>query len=195
MGGNIKQSYIIRRNCYLGLMSIKEYRQCKIWRPDMELNIRQMNYDEAKQISKWVYKEPYAIYSMDESDNCINELLNGYYFSVLDRENNLIGYYCFGEVAQVPVGNRFGVYDFKDITDVGLGIRPNLCDQGLGLNFFSSGLDFARNKLSAKGFRLTVAAFNQRAIKVYQQLGFKKINSFERISEIGKTEFWVMILC
>ncbi|MFL0269360.1 GNAT family N-acetyltransferase [Candidatus Clostridium radicumherbarum] len=160
----------------------------------MELNIKQMHYDEAKQISKWVYKEPYSIYSMDGSDNCIDELLNGTYFSVSDRENNLLGYYCFGESAQVPVGNQFGVYDCKDITDVGLGISPNLCGQGLGLKFFNSGLDFARNNLSAKGFRLTVAAFNQRAIKVYQRAGFEKVNSFERKMETGKIDFLVMIL-
>jgi Acetyltransferases len=160
----------------------------------MELNIKQMNYNEAKQISKWVYKKPYSIYSMDGSDNCIDELLNGTYFSVSDRENNLLGYYCFGESAQVPVGNQFGVYDCNDITDVGLGISPNLCGQGLGLKFFNSGLDFARNKLSAKGFRLTVAAFNQRAIKVYQRAGFEKVNSFERKMETGKIDFLVMIL-
>jgi len=116
----------------------------------MELDIKQMNYDEAKQISNWVYKGPYSIYSMDESDDGINELLNGYYFSVSDRENNFLGYYCFGESAQVPVGKRFGVYDSNDITDVGLGIKPNLCDQGLGFDFFSSGLDFARKELLAK---------------------------------------------
>jgi len=161
----------------------------------MELNIKQMNYDEAKEISKWIYKDSYSIYSMDESDDCINELLNGQYFSVSDRENNLVGYYCFGESAQVPIGNQFGVYDSKDFTDIGLGIKPDLCGQGLGFNFLNSGLDFARNKLWAKGFRLTVAAFNQRAIKVYQRIGFKKVNSFERISESGKIEFLVMILC
>lgn len=123
---------------------------------------------------------------MNESDDCIGELLNGTYFSVSDRENNLIGYYCFGESAQVPVGNQFGVYDCKDITDIGLGIKPNLCGQGLGLKFFSSGLDFARNNLSAKWFRLTVAAFNQRAIKVYERAGFEKVNSFQRITDTGK---------
>ncbi|WP_182629375.1 GNAT family N-acetyltransferase [Clostridium chromiireducens] len=53
----------------------------------------------------------------------------------------------------------------------------------------SSGLDFARNKLLAKEFRLTVASFNQRAIKIYQRLGFKKVNYFERISEFGKAAF------
>lgn len=161
----------------------------------MELNVKQMNYNEAKQISKWIYKEPYSIYSMDGSDNCIDELLNGTYFSASDEENNLIGYYCFGESAQVPVGNQFGAYNCKDIIDIGLGINPNLCGQGLGLKFFNSGLDYARNNLSAKRFRLTVATFNQRAIKVYQKAGFEKSNSFERITKTGKIDFWVMILC
>ena len=55
-------------------------------------------------------------------------------------------------------------------------------------------LDFARKELLTKRFRLTIATFNKRAIKVYERVGFKKIDSFERISEIGKTEFWVMIL-
>lgn len=56
---------------------------------NMELNIKQMNYNEAKQISKWIYKEPYSIYSMDESENCINELLNGYYYSVSEEKTIL----------------------------------------------------------------------------------------------------------
>jgi RimJ/RimL family protein N-acetyltransferase len=160
----------------------------------MELHIKQMNHDEAKQISKWIYEEPYSIYSMDESDSEINELLNGCYFSVLNSENNLIGYYCFGEAAQVPAGNQFGVYDSEDIIDIGLGIKPNLCGKGLGFNFFSNGLDFARNKLLANKFRLTVASFNKRAIKVYERAGFRKVNSFNRVSNNQEVEFWVMIL-
>ena len=160
----------------------------------MGLNIKQMSYDNAKEISKWVYKEPYSIYSMDESDDCINELLNGEYFSVSDKDNNLVGYYCFGKSAQVPVGNKFGVYDLKDIADIGLGIKPDMCGKGLGFRFLSGCLDFARNAQSTKDFRLTVAAFNQRAIKVYERAGFKKVSSFERISDSGKIEFWVMVL-
>ncbi|SHJ82454.1 Ribosomal protein S18 acetylase RimI [Clostridium cavendishii DSM 21758] len=159
----------------------------------MKMNIEPMNYDGAKQISKWIYKEPYSIYSMDGSENCISELLNGTYFLVSDEENNIIGYYCFGESAQVPVENKFGVYNCKDIIDIGLGIKPNLCGQGIGLEFLSNGLNFANNKLSVKRIRLTVAAFNQRAIKVYKSAGFEKINSFVRISETEEVEFWVML--
>lgn len=158
----------------------------------MELNIKPMNCDEAKQISKWVYKEQYSIYSMDGSEECINELLNGWYFSASDTKNALVGYYCFGEAAQVPAGNQFEVYASKDFIDIGLGIKPDLCGHGFGADFLTNGLEFAKKKLSVNGFRLTVAAFNKRAIKVYEKAGFKKVNSFYRISDAGKTEFWVM---
>ncbi len=160
----------------------------------MELKIAHMHYNEAKQISKWIYKAPYSIYSMDGSDDCINELIQENYYSVTDENNHLIGYYCFGESAQVPAGKHFSIYDSNDLTDIGLGINPDLCGQGLGLNFLHKGLVFARTNFSTKRFRLTVAAFNHRAINVYQKAGFEKCNSFTRIIENSKTEFLVMSL-
>lgn len=160
----------------------------------MKYNIIQMDIESAKEISKWIYEEPYFIYSMEESDEDIDELLNGFYFAVRDEANNLLGYYCFKESAQVPVGKQFGVYNDKDFTDIGLGIKPSLCGQGLGTNFLNHGLTFALKELAAVKFRLTVAAFNERAIKVYERIGFRKVDSFVRVSLDGEMEFWVMIL-
>lgn len=160
-----------------------------------DLKIEQMDYDKAKQISKWTYDEPYSIYSMEESENCIDELLSGLYFSAVDEAKNLIGYYCFGKAAQVPAGNQFGVYSDKKFMDIGLGIKPNLCGQGIGLYFLNKGLEYGKNKLNVKEIRLTVAVFNSRAIKVYEKAGFKKVDSFRRISQCGETEFLVMVLC
>lgn len=160
----------------------------------MKFNIQLMNYEQAKQISKWTYKEPYSIYSMVENGECVNELLNGSYFSVLDTKNQIVGYFCFGDSAKVPAGNKYGAYELKDIIDIGLGIIPDLCGQGIGYDFLKAGLDFAKNKFAIRKFRLTVAAFNVRAIIVYTKLGFKKISSFERISGFEKTKFIVMNL-
>lgn len=160
----------------------------------MKFSTNKMNSDEAKEISKWTYQEPYSMYNMDEGDSCINELLNDSYFSVKDEYNNLIGFYCLGVSAQVPAGKQFGVYNDNHFTDIGLGIKPSFCSQGLGFNFLCYGLEFAQNKLSITGFRLTVAAFNKRAIKIYERIGFKKVNSFIRLLEKEETEFWIMTL-
>jgi [ribosomal protein S18]-alanine N-acetyltransferase len=160
----------------------------------MEFIIEKMNYDRAKQISEWAYQEPYSIYCMDGSDECINELLDCLYYTVTDDKNNIVGYYCFGEAAQVPVGRQFGVYSDNDKTDIGLGINPNLCGKGLGYDFLKNGMSFASDQLSIKEFRLTVAVFNQRAIKVYERLGFRKVASFMRAIENSTIEFIVMIL-
>lgn len=158
------------------------------------MKISQMNWEQANQISNWGYEEPYEIYSMDGSDECINELLNFNYFSVTDDEEKLIGYFCYGEAAQVPAGRKFDVYDDTNLVDIGLGIKPELCSKGLGNEFLLMGIEFGRNMLSIKRFRLTVAAFNERAIKVYQRVGFEKIDSFVRVTDQNELEFWVMIL-
>ncbi len=160
----------------------------------MEYDVKQMDREHGVLISKWIYKEPFSIYSMDGSEECLNELLHGFYFMVNDEDKNLIGYLCFGASARVPAGNLFEVYNDKDCMDIGLGINPALCGQGLGKNFMSCGLDYARRFLAAKRFRLTVASFNTRAVKVYESVGFRKITSFVRKSDGGEVEFWVMTL-
>lgn len=160
----------------------------------MKLNIKQMNYEEANQICKWIYDKQYSIYSMEDSDACREEFLSGMYFSATNLENKLIGYYCFGTASQVPAGKEIGVYEEKAFIDIGLGIRSDLCGKTLGFDFFTNGLEYARKQFASKGFRLTVATFNERAIKVYERIGFKKVNSFKRVSENGDTEFCVMTI-
>ncbi len=160
----------------------------------MNYNIRKMNFHNAKEICNWIYPEPYSIYNLDDSDECLYELLNETYYSVLDEANHLLGYYCFGKAAQIPIAKDFGLYDDENLLDIGLGMNPNLCGQSLGYDFFKTGIEFATNQSSFKGFRLTVADFNHRAIKVYERIGFKEIGRFSRNFEILKMDFIVMVL-
>jgi len=151
-----------------------------------------MSKGHAIDISNWTYEEPYNIYNGNTSDEFIQELLEGSYFVVLDEKSKLVGFYCFGPAAQVPVGNQYRAYDDTGFIDIGLGIRPDFCGKGKGYDFFLKGLEFVQKRFLAKKFRLTVASFNKRAIRVYERIGFRKTAAFERKKLDENMTFLVM---
>lgn len=155
----------------------------------MSFNIEKMNYEFAKSIIKWSYPKPYDIYNMENSEESLNELLSGSYFSVT-LDNQLVGFFCYGEFAQIPIKEALSFYNDNNFLDIGLGLNPDLCNRGYGVKFVLAGMNYAINRFSLKQFRLTVASFNQRAIKVYQRVGFKIEESFIRPSDMK--EFYIM---
>ena len=71
-------------------------------------------------------------------------------------------------------GDTIGFYYFEERPpdlDYGLGLRPDLTGQGLGLEFFLAGLAFAHERYRPERVRLHVAAFNERARRVYERAG------------------------
>ncbi|MED4585234.1 GNAT family protein [Brevibacillus choshinensis] len=63
--------------------------------------------------------------------------------------------------------------------DIGLGMKPELTGQGFGQAFLKWGIDFALQHYSPSQLRLSVAAFNQRAIRQYSKVGFREVGSFQ----------------
>lgn len=72
---------------------------------------------------------------------------------------------------------------------MGWGLNPKLCGKGLGKKFVSQCVDFAAKEYDYKGefVRCGVAAFNKRAIKVYERLGFETFRTCE--GEIANEKF------
>jgi RimJ/RimL family protein N-acetyltransferase len=138
---------------------------------------RPITASDAEEISRWRYPEPYATYNGDPASvpGLLDPRYN--YHAVTGPDGELVGYFCFGADATVPAGRKLGLYD-EGALDVGLGMRPDLTGHGLGLGFMQAGLRFARQTFSPPAFRLTVAAFNGRAVKVYEAAGFEVIRSF-----------------
>ena len=114
------------------------------------------------------------------------------YHSVYDERGGLVGYFCFGEDARVTAGRQLGVYDKEPALDVGLGMRPDLTGRGLGTEFVHAGLRFPTENLSPLGFRLTVAASNLRAIRVYERVGFEPVETFGSRTPDGGLEWLLM---
>ncbi|AFS70478.1 GNAT family N-acetyltransferase [Exiguobacterium antarcticum] len=134
-----------------------------------------MTFEHATAILKWTYLSPYDFYNMEVSDEAYAELLDGSYQAVVNQEQ-LVGFFCTGRSAQVPAGLQFGLYA-DDYLDIGLGRHPELTGQGTGFTFCSFVLDTAKSQTSLP-LRLTVATFNERAIHLYEQLGFRQQSTF-----------------
>ena len=125
--------------------------------------------------SAWRYEPAYAFYDSAEDPVTNPER----YFAARDDEGELIGFYYFE-----PNG---------DVLDYGLGLRPDLTGRGLGLDFFRAGLEFGRERYRPRLIRLHVAAFNERAIKVYERAGFHEVSRHIRtFDRWGDVEFVTM---
>ncbi|WP_258377592.1 GNAT family N-acetyltransferase [Paenibacillus illinoisensis] len=148
-----------------------------------------MTKDRALQISKWQYEYPYSMYNMDSSEDSILELMNGEYYYALDEHDDLIGFICVGESARVLGGYTAGIYTDLRKLDMGLGLKPDLAGNGRGQEFLSQVLSFLNNQFSGREYQLVVAAFNERAIKVYERIGFVKETHFMSKYEEKELEF------
>ena len=153
----------------------------------MQLKIKPMNEERAKAILGWQYEQPYNFYNNELTAEALQEMLDGSYYSLVDEQNALIGFFCTGANAQVPIGHQFGVYT-ENFIDMGVGMHPNLVGKGNGFDFCTQVISFIRAE-SSKPVRLTVATFNKRAIRLYEKLGFIPEKSFRTDS----AEFETMV--
>ncbi len=144
-----------------------------------------MTQKQAEQIAyTWKYDGKYAFYDMtaDEEDleEFIDESQRGNTTYAVYKEDEMIGFYTFNVL---PDGN----------IDIGLGMKPFLTGKGEGLRFTKAGLDFAISTFSAKTFTLSVATFNERAIKVYKKIGFMPMGTFIQQTNGSSYEFMKMM--
>jgi RimJ/RimL family protein N-acetyltransferase len=138
-----------------------------------------MDEAAARDIIAWRYEAPYDVYNLGLEDeeqvvSCFLDPANAYY-AIFGRQRTLAAYCCFGAEGQVPGG------DYSDSAlDMGLGVRPDLTGQGLGGTFVGAILRFAQGELAPAAFRVTVAEFNERALRVWKRAGFQPAQRFKR---------------
>ena len=142
----------------------------------MEIEINPASAEAHELMASWRYPPPYDFYDGD-----IDPVLNPErFFEARDEAGELIGFYYFEP-------------NPPDL-DYGLGLRPDLTGQGLGLDFFRAGLAFARERYRPQRVYLHVAEFNERARRVYERAGFSVVSSHVRtFDRFGEVTFLTMV--
>lgn len=148
---------------------------------------------DARVVLGWRYEGIYAAYNANPARlaDGIATLLDpaNAYLVARTPDGELVGFCCFGAEARVPGGD----YTNPPALDVGLGLRPDLTGGGRGAAFVRAVLDEGARRHDPPRFRLTVAAFNERARRVYERVGFRPLARFRRGGEPDGLEFLVMI--
>ncbi|SET52857.1 ribosomal-protein-alanine N-acetyltransferase [Salinibacillus kushneri] len=143
-----------------------------------------MTQEQAEHIAyKWHYDGIYSFYDMEADQEDLAEFLDsnkrGYSMFAVTKENDLVGFFSANQVGE-------------DNVDIGFGMRPDLTGRGYGYHFLQTGLEFVIEIYHPKIITLSVATFNQRAIKLYKKLGFKEVQTFMQNTNGGEYEFLKM---
>jgi ribosomal-protein-alanine N-acetyltransferase len=141
-----------------------------------------MDPASARAISAWHYDPPYELYNVapERIEKEVQALLDpqNAYYAMFDEGGSLVANCCFGRDAQVSGGDYSA-----DALDIGLGVRPDQTGQGRGHTYVDAVLDLARHTYAPTAFRVTVAAFNGRALRVWGRAGFRPVSEFARTSD------------
>ena len=132
-------------------------------------------------MASWRYPEPYAFYDWDSDPDDLAELLDrgarerGGYHAVEGDGAELIGFVA----CTLDDG----------VAQLGLGLRPDCTGRGLGAAFLSAALGWAYELYAPTEFTLWVAAFNRRAITVYERAGFQIVRTFRHRTNGAEWDF------
>ena len=157
----------------------------------MKIDYRPADKKSAPEFVKWQYEPPYDVYNcpLEEVEKAIqyNTDPENNVYAMFNQDGKLIGYCSYGKDAQVPGGDYS-----EDALDIGLMIKPELTGQGLGTILAGGTIQDGIDKYAPAKLRVTIAAFNKRAIRTWEKIGFQHIQTFKRDGD--GMEFIIMTL-
>ena len=159
----------------MGSAPARAVRLCGVTVP--EFTIRPMTAADAHAVAAWRYPGEYSFYDASADPDDLAELLDPAQWGQR--------YFAADEITQHELTGFLEVTLTGREAEIGLGLRPDLTGRGAGESFVRTCLRFASAALGAQSYTLTVAAFNRRAITVYERAGFQEVECFEHFTNGG----------
>ena len=152
------------------------------------MQLGKMTEQEAKAVTEWHYPPPYDVYRWPAWSDMLRDgreladpdIRAAQYLSVRDSRNeSLIGY-----VQLFPLDRA---------VRIGIGLRPDLCDQGLGTPIIKLAVEEASRRQPGAEIDLEVEEWNKRAIRAYEKAGFAIADEYTRRATHGPVQLYCMV--
>lgn len=143
--------------------------------PDGSLRCRPLLAEDLLSLQSWRHAGAASFYDLrpgDEERAALALSSESPHFVLLDAAGATVGYFCVGPAARVA-GGRYAT----QAVDVGLVLRPDLAGAGRGRAWTPAVLAFAAARYG-RPLRVTVAAWNQPALRLAAGLGFRVTGGF-----------------
>lgn len=146
---------------------------------NMQISYRSVDEKSAREFLAWQYEPPYDIYNcppeqVEEAVRYNTDPVN-HVFAMFNPQGELVGYCSYGADARV----RGGDYS-ENALDIGLVLNPAWTGQGHGADFAQEVISRGVENYAPQKLRVTIAAFNHRAIRVWEKNGFRQTQTFKR---------------
>jgi [ribosomal protein S18]-alanine N-acetyltransferase len=142
-----------------------------------QFTIRPMTAADAHAVAAWRYPGEYSFYDANADPDDLAELL--------DPAEWGQRYFAADAIAHHELAGFLAVKLTGPVAEIGLGLRPDLTGHGVGESFVRTCLRFASAALGPQSYTLAVAAFNRRAITIYERAGFQEVERFEHFTNGG----------
>lgn len=146
-----------------------------------------MTRPAAERIDGWASPAPHDFYDLSADPEDREPFLDPetwpdrkYAVREAGGDRSLVGFFSF-----TPESDDGGC----ESVAVGLGMAPHRTGAGEGARFVTAGIAFAQGKFDPAEATLGVAAFNERAIRVYEQVDFEETGRFDQETNGDVYEF------
>ena len=151
----------------------------------MPLCVCPLTAAHAESICSWRYPKPCDVYDLPPWPEAVSRRFGITRADVREREFFAL---CSGE-------SLTGFFRLKPMDGwimMAIGLAPTACGQGLGREAVSLALSESDKRYPSLPVRLEVRAFNRRAIRCYEQAGFRFAGRRSTASSSGSIDFILM---
>jgi [ribosomal protein S18]-alanine N-acetyltransferase len=152
----------------------------------VRLSMRPLQPQDAEALASWRYQGPWSAYDSQPGDEAISAQAG--FHAVVDDAGSLVGFVCIGQEARV-----LGLAAEDGITDIGVGMRPDLVGRGLGSAFGAVVLDHVHELCGDGPLRVVVQSWNERSLRLARRLGFRETGT-HRCEQGGQEVSYTILL-